>query len=380
MLDKTADIIVIGGGVAGLSSACELAKHASVILLEREEYLGYHSTGRSAAIFSDTYEPKTIQTISRLSRSILSHDALFAGSLDKLLKPRGILHVAKRDQAPLLDRFLESAKGADTTLDMIKENEVYDLIPILKRNTVSGAIYERDACDIEVSLLQELYRRTLLKRGGVIHMDREVLACRRANGCWSVETSKGAMEAPVLVNAAGAWADDIAQRARLPPLDMTPLIRTAIGISLDHSARDWPMTRMLDNTLYFKPEGAGLMACPFDERPSPPCDAQPEDIDVATAAWRLEEATTVRVERINSKWAGLRTYLPDRRPAVGFAAEAEGFFWLAALGGFGVQTSPAIARLAAHAIQPDKLDLPAEFNRLLEEISPIRLQRASAKT
>ena len=338
------DICVIGGGIAGISAAAEMAATVTVVVCEAEDQPGYHATGRSAARFAQNYGPPVIRALSAASRSHFEHPP--AGFTDvPLLLPGGEIFAAGPGQETALAEIL--AIGGDS-LRPLSAQEMVDLQPLLRRNAVIGGAFEAGG-DLDVHAVLEGYRRRLLARGGRILTGARVTALSGRKGGWTVDTAAGVVQAARIVNAAGAWGDRIAELAGATPLGLVPKRRTALTLDLPDRPVDpaWPMVVDAEERIYFKPEAGRLLVSPADETPSPPCDAQPEELDIAIAIDRLEALTTVKAHRIIQKWAGLRTFLPDKAPAVGPDPEIEGFYWLVGQGGYGIQTAPAMARAAA---------------------------------
>ena len=353
------DFLVIGAGIAGASAAAMLPRDTRVIVLERETQPGYHSTGRSAALFSEIYGNAPVRALSRASREFLF--APPPGFSDAaLVRPRGVLFFGTADQAAA---FAELRLQPDVARDtrVITSDEAQAIVPCLKRDYVAHAIYEAGATDIDANALHAAYLRQLKGNGGQLICGCTIDAIERSGSLWSIHTQLGTFRAPTLINAAGAWADDVAERAGVARVGLSPLRRTALiidppaGLTIDH----WPLTLSIDETLYFKPDAGRLLVSPADETLSAPCDAQPDDYDVAVAVDRYETVTGTSVERVIHRWAGLRTFAPDRSPVVGFDAKAAGFFWLAGQGGYGLQTAPAMARVAAALASGNKV--PAEI-------------------
>ena len=352
-MESFADILVIGAGIAGASVADALAPSARVIVLEQEERAGLHSTGRSAALFSETYGNDVIRALSRASRAFLTEPP--DGFCETpLIRPRGTLYFAAEDQLGQL-RALERG---DATLERLSGAEARARVPILRPEASAAALYEPGSMDIDVDALHQGFLRRLRRRGGQIIAEAPVTALTHDAAGWTAATPQGDFSAPIVINAAGAWADRVAGVAGLAPLGLQPKRRTAAlidGPELDFAG--WPLTIDVDETVYFKPDAGRLLISPADETDTKPCDAQPEDLDVAIAADRIERMTTLSVRRIAHRWAGLRTFAPDRTPVCGYDPRAEGFFWLAGQGGYGIQTSPALAALAARLVLREAGDL-----------------------
>jgi D-arginine dehydrogenase len=338
------DILVIGGGIAGISAAAECARAgASVTVLESEPQIGYHATGRSAAIFIRNYGNATLRALNAVAEPIFEHPGEIS---DKpILSPRGELMVASEEELPVLDAYLDGAVG----VERLTGKEAAEIVPILRPERIAGAMIERNARGIDVDLLLQGYARMLRARGGRIITGAAVQALRHEAGQWRVETEKGTFTAPTIVNAAGAWADEIAAMAGLPRLGLQPYRRSAAIIPAPegHDTEHWPIFGSIAETWYAKPEAGKLMVSPADEDPVDPHDAWPEDMVLAEGLHRFEQAVTHEVTRLEHSWAGLRTFAPDRTPVAGFDPRAHGFFWLAGQGGYGVQTAPALSRLSA---------------------------------
>jgi D-arginine dehydrogenase len=346
-----AEVIVIGAGIAGASVACELAAARDVLLLERESQPGYHTTGRSAALFTETYGNAVMRALTRASKPFLAGPpAGFSSS--PLLSPRGTLLVASAGQLPALEQARSECSALVDNLAWWSAQEVCARLPCFAPGSIAAGLLEPDAMDIDVHALHQGYLRALRDRGGVLACDAGVRALARHSGNWHVQTPAGEYAAPLLVNAAGAWADEIGRLAGAGPIGLVPMRRTAITFDPPASVRvdDWPAVIDVDEQWYFKPDAGRILASPADETPSPPCDAQPDEYDVAVLVDRLTRVTTLEVPRIRARWAGLRSFVADRTIVAGFDSRADGLFWLAGQGGYGIQTAPAVARLAAALI------------------------------
>jgi D-arginine dehydrogenase len=341
------DIVVIGAGMAGASIAAHLAEHASVRLLEMEPNPGYHSTGRSAAVFAEVYGNETVRALTRASRKFFfSPDRDFT-AVD-LIKPRAILLIARTRQTEALSRFLAAAAAADR-IESKTAQEAQALHPLLRSDDLWGAAYVRNAGDIEVHELHQGYLRLLQSRRGTLTTRAEVTHLERNRGSWSVTTANDTFRAAVVVNAAGPWAGEIGNLAGAINIGLQPRKRTACLIKppSGHAVQEWPMLLDVEEEFYLKPDAGMLLLSPADESPCDPCDVQPDEIDIALAVDRIERVTTLNVTRVSHKWAGIRSFVADRSPVVGFDPRQSGFFWHAALGGYGIQTAPALSRAAA---------------------------------
>jgi D-arginine dehydrogenase len=365
------DVIVIGAGIAGTSLAAELSVTGKVLLIEAEAQPGFHATGRSAALFSELYGPPAIRALSRASRDFLFHPPTDFTD-DQLVKARGTLFVATHGQMAALDKLRQS----ETQLaSRISAARACALCPILRDDVVAGAVYEPGACDIDVSGLHMGYLRQFRKMNGVAIMGSPVEAMARVSGAWCVTAGGTEYSAPIVVNAAGAWADAVAAMGNVAPLGLSPLRRTAVLVDppADQDSAHWPMVIDIDEQFYFKPDAGKLLLSPADETPSPPCDAQPDEWDIAVAVDRVTAVANINVRRVSHSWAGLRTFAPDRLPIVGFDTRADGFFWLAGQGGYGVQTAPALGKLAAALVHGSGAQILAGDSDLTTDIlSPQR--------
>ncbi len=338
-----ADVIVIGGGIAGISAAAELAETASVLVLESEPQLGYHSTGRSAAIFIRNYGNATLRQLNAASAPLLEEPE--GVSDHSLLSPRGELIVASEEELPDLEAYAQGSSG----LERLSAEQAVDLVPILRSDRIAGAVIEWDAQDIDVDRMLSGYARLLRERGGRIETGVAVDGLERRDGVWRVTTGSKRHEAPVVINAAGAWAGAVGAMAGGIRTGLQPLRRSAaiLPAPTGYDLRHWPLFASAAETWYAKPEAGKLMVSPADEDPVDPHDAWADDMVLAEGLYRFEQAVNVPVTRVEHSWAGLRTFAPDRTPVVGPDPQAEGFFWLAGQGGYGVQTAPALARLTA---------------------------------
>jgi D-arginine dehydrogenase len=368
---STSDILVIGGGIAGLSAAAALSSHAKVTVLEAEAQIGFHSSGRSATMLHYALGDRLVRALTLASRPFF--DSPPEGFSDVPLGRRmPVLVHARDDEREALDE-LDAEISLFATLERLDARGVHELCPLLKDDARHG-IADRNGIRLDPHALLQGFQRQLRALGGELHAGKRVEQAERHSGQWHVSTEDGAkFAAPVVVNAAGAWGDIIAQKAGVAPLGLQPKRRTIITFDApaNTALEGLPFAKTVGDELYFAPESGRLFASPMDEVPSDPCDAQPDEYEVALAAARVEERTVVKVERIHSRWAGLRTFAPDRRPVTGFTPDAEGFFWLVGQGGFGLQTSPVMARIAASLVagepwpitdvQPSELD-PRRFS------------------
>jgi D-arginine dehydrogenase len=334
-----ADIVVIGAGMAGASLAAQVAGRLKVLLLEGEDRPGYHSTGRSAAFWSESYGGPFVQPLTSASGPFLEEHGF--------LSPRGGLHIAEAGSEPSLDS-IEAEFAATVALERLDRRRLEAILPGLRPGWVSGLL-EPSCSDIDVAGLHQYYLASARRDGAALATRAEVTALRREERGWRVETSAGTFAAPTIVNSAGAWADRVAALAGAKPVGIQPYRRTLSQLRISPPAPPGlPLVMDSLERFYFKPEAGGrLWLSPHDETACDPCDCAPEELDVAVAIDRLERVVDWKVERVERSWAGLRSFAPDRLPVYGFDPEAPGFFWCAGQGGFGIQTAPAGSRLAA---------------------------------
>ena len=338
------DIAIIGAGMAGASLAAMLsARGARVVLVEAEAMPGYHATGRSAAFWTESYGGPGVQPLTTASGRVLRNHGF--------LKPRGALTIARAGDETALDAFAARYAALGVRVELLARAALEAQVPGLRTGWTRGA-FEPDCCDIDVAGLHQHYLAAARAGGADLRCAAALAAATRSGAQWDLALKNGErLRARVLVNAAGAWADRVAQVAGARPLGIAPYRRTVAQVRTQPAVGNaLPLVLDLDERFYFKPENGRLWLSPHDETPSPPCDAAPEEIDVATAIARLESVVDWRIDHVEHKWAGLRSFAPDRLPVYGFDTRVPGLFWFAGQGGFGIQTAPAAADLAARLV------------------------------
>lgn len=337
------DFAIVGAGIAGASIAAGLAAHGNVLLLEAEDRPGYHSTGRSAAFWTESYGGPLVQPLTTASGPFLHRHGF--------LTPRGALTLARAEELVELAAFAAEFRALGVQVDDLDRSALEARLPGLRPEWLAGA-FEPDCCDIDVAGLHQHWLAAARRGGAQLWTRARLAGARRDAAGWVLSLGDGrTAQAAVLVNAGGAWADEIAELAGIRPLGIQPYRRTVAQLQLvDGPPADLPLVLGIDGLFYFKPEAGRLWLSPHDETPSAPCDAAPEELDVALAIDRFEHVVDWKITRIEHRWAGLRSFAPDRLPVYGFDPAGSGFFWFAGQGGFGIQTAPAAADLAIRLI------------------------------
>ncbi len=369
------DFLIVGSGIAGASAAAMLSARARVAVIERESAHGYHTTGRSAALYSPLYGNAAFRALTVAGRDFLTTPPEgFAPH--PILSPRGVLYIATADQQESLDAVADGAAALGIHTVAVDGEDVRAFCPALRPGHVAGALHEPDAMDMDVEALHQGFLRMARANGAAIRLESELAGLERSGAAWRVRLVGGEeIGAGVVIDAAGAWADVVAGMAGAKALGLAPLRRTAFIVAPPEGAdvTRWPSVIDSGESFYFKPDAGRLLVSPADETPSAPCDAWPEDLTIAECVERMQEAADIPVRRIIRSWAGLRTFAPDRAPVIGYDPAVEGFFWLAGQGGYGVQSSVGAARTAAALALGE--DLPADVAALgltAAQISPGR--------
>ena len=360
------DVLIIGGGIAGASLGAEIAGHVRTAIIEAETQCGMHSTGRSAAFWLESYGGPNVAVLSAASRDFLANPPADFSDVG-FLRDRGDVHVT-RGELPELPEGVVSR--------VVEREELEQLVPGI-RPEWRRALFEPGCADIDVAALHAAYLRKFRRSGGTLATDARLESARYSDGVWRIRLVDGSsLAASILVNAAGAWANPVAEACDVRPLGIAPKRRTMVQLRVGRTGlRDLPLVDDAAGTFYFKGEGdRSVWLSPHDEIESDPCDAAPEEIDIATAIHRFEQVVDWPVEAVERSWAGLRSFAPDRVPVYGFDADAPGYFWCVGQGGFGIQTAPAASRLAASLLL--RRELPTGLSRIEPNVySPDRLER-----
>ncbi|MGD9701794.1 MAG: NAD(P)/FAD-dependent oxidoreductase [Acidimicrobiia bacterium] len=373
------DVVVIGGGIAGASAAWALAGSGRrVALVEQEPQPGLHATGRSAATLSETSGARAVCALAAASRPFLA-DPPDGFADHPLLAPRGLLWIGRDGDGPLLDALAAHGRTINPSVRRLDPAEVMSVLPMLREDAVgAGGVDEPEAMAIDVAGLLAGYLRGLRRAGGTTYVSNEAVELSRDAQGWTVVGSSATLRAPVVVNAAGAWGDVVAERAGVPPIGLKPLRRTACLVPAPDEVRDWPLVMDIASRCYFEPEAGGLLLSPADETLDAPCDARAEELDVALALDRLRETTKLTVRSVRRAWAGLRTFSADGVPIAGFDPDAPGFFWLVGQAGAGIKTAPALATITVALVAGERLPASVAAAGVgFDELAPARFRPAS---
>jgi D-arginine dehydrogenase len=343
------DFVVIGGGIAGVAAAAHLAPHGEVTLLEMEQSLAFHTTGRSAAMFVVNYGGASSRPLALASQPFLESPP--DGLVDApLLSERGALWVADDSQVERMETIAQEGRDSGAGSLLIDAGEVVALVPVMRPDRIAAGIYEPEARDIDVAALHQGFVRLARRHGAQIQLATPVTGLDRLANGWRVSTTNGAIDCRVVVNAAGAWGDRVAAMAGIEPIGLQPMRRTAFMVPGSDSYATWPLVVDVDDNFYFRPDGSQLLCSLAEETPSEPTDPRPAMEDVALAIERINQATTLGIHTVSSQWTGLRSFAPDRELVVGEEPTASGFFWLVGQGGTGIMTSPGYGALVASLV------------------------------
>ena len=353
-------VAVVGGGIAGVAAAFHLAARAEVVLLEAESTLAYHTTGRSAALLFESYGSPGIRPLTMASREFFDDPP--DGLADfPFLSRRGGMLVGGIQHREALEDWEADARRTGTPVERLEPREARRICPALREDLLAWAVWEPDAADMDVASIHQAFVRGARRRGARIRVSSPVDALEKTPGGWKVQVGQETLQVEVVVNAAGAWGDEIARLAGVHPVGLTPMRRTVFMAPGSEEYREWPLVASAAMEWYFKPDGIQLLCSLSEENPSPPCDARPEPLDIALAIERINDATTLGIRSVRSSWTGLRTFAPDREMVIGLDPREEGFFWLVGQGGTGIQTAPAAGELTASLVLDSQVS-----SRLLE--------------
>jgi len=377
-MTRTADCIVIGAGIAGAAAGFFLSPHLKVLLVEQEAQPGFHSTGRSAALFMESYGTPQVRALTMASRAFFEQPP--EGFAEHpLLGARGAMMVASHGQEGPLHEHWAVLQPISPRGRLLDAAATCALVPVLRREQVIGAVLEPDASDMDVHAIHQGFLRGIRRAGGTLLADAPVTSLRREGGVWQVQAGSHALEAPLVVNAAGAWADVIGGLAGARPIGLVPKRRSAFIFAPPEGVASsaWPLTAGIEEDWYFKPDAGMLLGSPANADPVPPHDVQPEELDIAIAIDRIERMTTLAIRRPTRVWAGLRSFVADGDLVGGADPELPGFFWSAAQGGYGIQTSPAMGQSVAALVRGEPIPTHiAGFGLTPAMLSPSRLARA----
>lgn len=345
---RECDFIVIGGGIGGTSAAYFLAGTHQVVVLEMEDQPGYHTTGRSIAAYTEAYGPRTIRALAKAGYGFFTRPP--AGFSDvPLSRPQGFLFVARENQREAMETLLRSVQELSPVVQAITPHDAVEIVPVLRRSYIDSAFLDPSALALDVAALHQGFIHGLKRKGGELVCRAEAQGFEYRGGKWHVRTPTGEFSAPVVINAAGAWADVIAERIGAKPVGLQPMRRTAIAFVPANASVDnnWPVVIDADEDWYFKIDAGTVLASLAEETPVEPQDAQPEELDIAVTIDRIERATTIEIRRIQRSWAGLRSFVADRVTVCGYDPAVEGLFWCCGQGGYGIETSNGMGRAAA---------------------------------
>jgi len=371
-MSKQSDVIIIGGGIAGISAGAQLSQYCDVTILEKERTTGYHATGRSAAAFAPAYGNEVVRNLTSASESFYRSPPDGFTEVT-LLKPRDGVFIASHDQQHSLANMLSHSSH----LDELSADELVQRVPIIDSAQIYGGALDCTGGDLDVDAIVQGFLRQFRSNKGKLACNAEMQHITRQHGHWHLTTPEAEYTAPIIVNAAGAWADEVAMMAGISPVSMTPFRRSALLVDAppEIDITDWPLVIDVDENFYFKPEAGQLLISPADETPIGPCDAYTDEMDLAIAIDRVQKISQLEVSKINHSWAGLRTFASDKTFVLGYEPGQEGFFWLAGQGGYGVQSAPALADITCHLIcGSNNIITKQHREKHLLDISPARFR------
>lgn len=369
-MPQTFDVVIVGAGIAGASLAWRLAEHRSVLLLEAEEQPGYHSTGRSAAMFMESYGPPQARALTRASRAFYSAPPAGFAESALMAPPRGALYVGWQGQEAQLEAMQAELQSTGTTVQRLDAPQTLARVPVLKAEGLLGGVFEAEAADLDVHALHQGFLRGARQAGAPLWSAARLRQAQRSDGRWQLQMADGRRAScTTLVNAAGAWADVVAAIAGAPAVGLQPRRRSAFTFEAPAGldAQAWPIVAGVDEGWYFKPDAGQMLGSPANADPAEPQDVQPEDLDIATGIYNIESATTLQIRRPRHSWAGLRSFVPDGELVIGFDPACGGLFWLAGQGGYGIQSAAGASELATALL----LGQPLSANLLREGVDPV---------
>jgi len=348
---KKFDIIVLGSGIAGISIASELSEYLNVCVLEKERLISYHSTGRSLAFYLESYGNEVIRQLTSASKDFF-YNRIDTTSKNTLIKKRGVIHIANKFQTIKLKNLYETLTKNNENFKILNKLQTMELLPCLNDEYVDSSIYDSEASDIDVNAVYNIYLKKLTKNNGKVITDIKITEFLHQDHGWKILTNQDEFQTKIIVNAAGAWCDRIATNVGAKNINIVPKKRTIFcfkptNIKLNN---EWPLGVDVEENFYFKIENDTVIASPADETPTVPHDAQAEDIDIALGIERIKNSTLFEFNSIFNKWAGLRSFVEDKTPVIGFDNKFNNFFWFAGQGGYGIQTAPALSKIASNLI------------------------------
>ena len=346
--NKTFDVIIIGSGIAGISLASKLSNDLSVCVIEKEKLLSYHSTGRSFAFYIESYGNETIRKLTKASKNyFLEH----SNSNDrKLLNKRGALYLANEKQINSRNKLFNELNSP--LIKILDKKQTLEKLPCIREDYVNSALYDSEASDIDVDLLYNTYLKQFKNTKGVVLTNIKILNFKKNKKNWEIKTQNDTFHCKIIVNAAGAWADAVAKKINTKPINLIPKRRTVFCFKPSNLEinKSWPLCVDVNEKFYFKVENDLVLASPADETPTIAQDCMPEELDIAIGIDRINKATKFKFKNIVNQWAGLRNFVLDKTPVIGFDKNIENFYWISGQGGYGIQTSPALSGIAANEI------------------------------
>lgn len=345
------DVVVIGSGMAGISLASELSQDRSVCVVEKEKLVSYHSTGRSMAFYVESYGNETVRKLVTASKNFFNSFE-DPQSKRKLLSKRGVLHIGNKAQTQNINNLYNNLCKVNSNFDLLNKSQTLNLLPCLNDEYVESSVYDYEASEIDINLMYDIYMKKLKKNNGVIIKDIQINNFFFKANTWELISDKQTIRSKLLVNAAGAWCDEVATKTKAKKINLVPKKRTVFGFKPKNIQlqNDWPLAVDVEEKFYFKVENDSVLASPADETPVIPQDVQADELDIARGIERINNATKFQFNSITNKWAGLRSFVNDKTPVIGFDKKINNFYWLAGQGGYGIETAPILAQIATNDI------------------------------